>query len=457
MHNCKNDKCEYAAAVTLMYFALGALIKMRIRSWHVLKCEHANVAILPQASDYAHTASHLHSCNLRRLGPPELAMVSVNALISELAGLEPFVESQIELGADADMLRSAQATVIKCKINAIKGLDYADATRLTSAIGAIKWSKDIQRAIGDAVTAKMNESVDSIVKSNGRKLPPRCQQECNTVELYLTERHWKPLDDAATPWSVKIHSATQACEEIQLLLPSETTRSRITEILLASAGLPTVHDKAFFKLYDQVSTSFAKLQKVVPAVTHLASFPTDPRLLPPNHFKHTYPNPSNQPAMRQLQEVGAGGGVRKNSKDYKAAHGAIADKKHVPTICLPSAPEPTMEGLCGNPQTQQMLFGMLAQVWGRMNMQGSGASASSGGQPFGTHPLGGHKVDVPRPPSFGLPPLGIADAPMPGEGGDVERGPADVVVYEEGADDAADRPRTAAMHRIKLYICIYII
>ena len=327
----------------------------------------------------------------------------VTILIDELNNLEAFVTSQVQLGADEKELRIAQGEHMKFRIQSLSCLDMPSATRLTTAIHNVHWNNDIKHTLGSAVRDK----VTMVTGRSSAKLPPRCAQSAMTFELFLTPRHWSCIEDKAAPWSVKLQCMVDACKQFDLLLPNEHTRARIIEVLLAAVGMPTVHDKEFFKLYDTFSTAVGKLQKHPPSVMHLQTFPIEPRMLQPAHFKHAYPDPTDQPALKELPSMLAtSGGVRKNSKAYKATR-----EPEVLNLCKPSPsstciPEQLMD-FAATPLGQSM-FTMLSGMM----------SGSSG------YNSGGRNVDMPRPRAFHtpyVPPPAIADGgdaithePLPG-------------------------------------------
>ena len=283
-------------------------------------------------------------------------------LVHELEGIEPFVRSQVALGANEDELRNAQAQTIKLKIDNLPNLALPSATALTLAIANVRWSQDIKLSLGDSVRQSVARYGSAM--AGGGKPPARGQQSCANVELFLKSKHWEPIADVNTPWSVRIHTMAKAAEEIQCLLPNEITRGRMTEILLAVASSPTNHDNAFFKLKDQLGQELDKLQKLRPSVPHLLMFPLEPRGLIPQHYNHACPNPDEQPALRRLPTLSAVmGGVRKSSKAYKDAM-ELGDARQVPNICLPQQiGSNTLQTFCNSSMGHNLFAPMFKKTW----------------------------------------------------------------------------------------------
>ena len=75
-------------------------------------------------------------------------MVSIEFLIDELNGIEDFVMSQISVGASEKELRQGQAGCIKLKIQMLRRIDMAGATKLTNAIKRASWDASEHTMLG---------------------------------------------------------------------------------------------------------------------------------------------------------------------------------------------------------------------------------------------------------------------------------------------------------------------
>ena len=91
------------------------------------------------------------------------------------------------------------------------------------------------------------------------------------------------MSDGPTPWSLKFERAVAVCKKIGLTLPSEKTRGRILEALLAANNVPLERDKAFFKLLVRLGEALGRLRQR-DAGTHIEIFPPSPLDLPEDIF-----------------------------------------------------------------------------------------------------------------------------------------------------------------------------
>ena len=82
------------------------------------------------------------------------------------------------------------------------------------------------------------------------------------------------MSDGPTPWSLKFERAAVVCKNIGLALPSEKTRGRILEALLAANNVPLERDQAFFKLLARLGDALGPLRhEHRDAGTHIETFP----------------------------------------------------------------------------------------------------------------------------------------------------------------------------------------
>ena len=126
------------------------------------------------------------------------------------------------------------------------------------------------------------------------------------------------MSDGTTPWSLKFERAAIVCKQIGLTLPSEKTRGRILEALLAAHNMPLERDKDFFMLLERLRDALGRLRRA-DASKHIEIFPSSPLDLPANIFKRAYPDAG--PSMREFMALGEmTKDWRKSSSAYKKAH-----------------------------------------------------------------------------------------------------------------------------------------
>ena len=126
------------------------------------------------------------------------------------------------------------------------------------------------------------------------------------------------MGDGPTPWSLKFERAAAICKKIGLTLPSEKTRGRILEALLAANNMPLERDKDFFKLLERLRDALGRLRHP-DGSKHIEIFPPSPLDLPDDIFARAYPNA--RPSMREFMALGEmTKGLRKSSSAYKKAH-----------------------------------------------------------------------------------------------------------------------------------------
>ena len=148
------------------------------------------------------------------------------------------------------------------------------------------------------------------------------------------------MSDGPTPWSLKFERAATICKKIGLTLPSEKTRGRILEALLAANNMPLERDKGFFKLLERLRDALGRLRRA-DASEHIELFPSSPLDLPDDIFARAYPNA--RPSMREFMALGEmTKDLRKSSSAYKKAHEPLM-------LHLSPSPSQEMDGNAARP------------------------------------------------------------------------------------------------------------
>ena len=233
-------------------------------------------------------------------------------LRAEFDSIPEFLAESEKLSSDVDALRSSQAISMDFKLKNLKSLSLDEATSMKQSIRAVGWTQ--------AEADRLSSSVDDAVHrdAGARKKARRDCQQCPTWELYPTDDDWDYMSDGTRPWSLKFERAAIVCKQIGLTLPSEKTRGRILEALLAANNMPLERDKAFFKLLERLRDALGRLRRA-DASKHIELFPPSPLDLPDDIFARAYPNA--RPSMREFMALGEmTKGLRKSSSAYKKAH-----------------------------------------------------------------------------------------------------------------------------------------
>ena len=233
-------------------------------------------------------------------------------LRAEFDSIPKFLAESERLTGNVDALKGAQAVSMDAKLKNLKSLSLDEATSMKQSIRAVGW----QRAEVD----RLSSSVDDAVRreADASKRARRDAQQCPTWELYPTQEDWEFMSDGPTPWSLKFERAATICKKIGLTLPSEKTRGRILEALLAANDMPLERDKDFFKLLERLRDALGRLRHP-DGSKHIEIFPPSPLDLPEDIFKRAYPDAG--PSMREFMALGEGTkDLRKSSSAYKKAH-----------------------------------------------------------------------------------------------------------------------------------------
>ena len=251
-------------------------------------------------------------------------MASVDALIKELDGIPSYLQESALLVPDVTKLKAAQAITIKAKLQILSSLSLSDATRLKRAISSVGWSETENSEIAAIVD-------DAVANSSPSKKMRRANQRCLTWEFYPTDKDWELFCDSGTPWSIKYERAKIVCRKIGLLLPSETTRGRILDVLLLANKLPIERDSGFYKSLEKLSAVLDPLHReTFRGGGHIIDFPTSPKDLPAKHYSYSYPE--DLPAMREFIELGHG------TKDVRRSSNAYKRSQTLVTTVTPTAP-----------------------------------------------------------------------------------------------------------------------
>ena len=238
--------------------------------------------------------------------------MAVARLLAELDSIPRFLAESEKLTGNADELKIAQAVSMDAKIKNLKSLSLDEATIMKQSIRAVGWQ--------GAEVDRLSSSVDDAVRrqADASKKARRDAQQCPTWELYPTQQDWEYMSDGPTPWSLKFERAATICKKIGLTLPSEKTRGRILEALLAANNVPLERDKDFFKLLERLRDALGRLLHP-DGSKHIEIFPSSPLDLPEKIFKRAYPDAG--PSMREFMALGEGTkDLRRSSSAYKRAH-----------------------------------------------------------------------------------------------------------------------------------------
>ena len=344
----------------------------------------------------------------------------LEVLLHEIEGIPAYLAESERLVADINVLKQAQATTIGAKIQNLKSVKMQDATRLKMSIAEAGWDTDSN--------ARLSQLVDeAVAKSAMPKVMKRCVQRCMTWELYPTEQDWQILGDAAAPWSTKFDRAKNVCKKMGLMLPSETTRGRILDVLLLANHLPIERDRDFYNHLQRLNQTLHPLQaEPFTGGSHLECFPSWPKHLQTAHYEHTYAD--FPPACREFSELGCWTtGVRKSSQAYKRA-----------CLDVTSAIVPQNQ-TCFPAVQQSEAFAAMAQCLGQlsnmamMQMPQTGSVLSA--TPLLPNQLALRDLPMPRPfqPAQGSPAPGSETKPAREIADDASEAPE-----EEGPDQPAD-------------------
>ena len=158
--------------------------------------------------------------------------MAVERLLAELDSIPKFLAESERLTGNADALKGAQAVSMDAKIKNLKSLSLDEATIMKQSIRKVGWQ--------GAEVDRLSSSVDDAVRREAgtSKRARRDAQQCPTWEVYPTQEDWEFMSDGPTPWSLKFERAAAVCKKIGLTLPSEKTRGRILEALLAANNVP---------------------------------------------------------------------------------------------------------------------------------------------------------------------------------------------------------------------------
>ena len=96
----------------------------------------------------------------------------------------------------------------------------------------------------------------------------RQTQQCLKFESYLSQRTADAWSDAGTALSVKIHDVAKFCYNINLVLPTEKTRVRVTATLLALSNMVDVSPAHMHSIYESVSQTIKAYADKRPAPVH---------------------------------------------------------------------------------------------------------------------------------------------------------------------------------------------
>ena len=182
-------------------------------------------------------------------------MARLDELVAEIDGIPAYMHETAQLVSEPEVikLRDAQATTIGAKIQTLKDLDMKGAVRVKKAIKAAEFT--------DAQNSNLSSLVDKQIRCTEAAKQRRNQQKCMSWELFPTETDWSVMGDRNTPWSIKYERAKTVCQNMVLMLPSETTRARILECLLLANNISTKRTQEFYEHLDGFDVVLDTLQR----------------------------------------------------------------------------------------------------------------------------------------------------------------------------------------------------
>jgi hypothetical protein len=149
-------------------------------------------------------------------------------LITELALVTSFIESQVNAGRPTESIIAGQASSLVGKIKAMPTLPLQDATLLTDAVQTGPFTAEQKAALTDAVAARLTTSDKkaTVVGFHGQ----RGGQACVRFEHFLSVADVKALD-SADGVNMKVFVVAERARKLGLFTPTEPTFGRMVAVI----------------------------------------------------------------------------------------------------------------------------------------------------------------------------------------------------------------------------------
>ncbi len=262
----------------------------------------------------------------RRFDQSTMAVSAVN-LLKEFDHIAKWVTAQRDAGVSADTIAASQFEVVQNKIKLLKNVDYDTAATLISAVQHM--SSDVgwrSKQVLD-LTMLINSTLAGRSTSlPGYKAAKRVSQDCHSWELYPTEAELVQMSDPRLSDRAKINVAQGRCKLMGLILPSEACKGSIAKVIAAISGKGEMPPKEWYTWLQAVKKSMGVLKAEDWKLEYISEFPLDPAQLPPDVFKHAYPDDAG-PGMRSIPGLELPEFLRCSSAAFGAGRGVLCQPR----------------------------------------------------------------------------------------------------------------------------------
>ena len=238
-------------------------------------------------------------------------MCTVGNILADMNHIPNWITVQVNAGISKEEVVATQYEALYNKISLVKFSDFSSGATLSSRI--------TESDFGLTSTQKQElcKLICKIGVSSGGPVVSRDNQECDAFELYFDEDESAKLLSKKYSDTVLINICKSRAKAIGLLLPSETTKGRIANIVKnAVVGTANMPPLEWYKLLQKVKAALAPLAKVTWNFAVVRTYPDDPNSLPTEIFAHAYP--VRPPALMPVPGMEPPLFLRKNSKHMQS-------------------------------------------------------------------------------------------------------------------------------------------